>query len=502
MYLLGIDNGGSDIKCAVYDLNGKELAISRTQIPMNIPEAGFTERDVENVWEANVKVIKAVLKKAEIPGEDVVAIGVTGYGNGMVLLDEEGKPVYPAIISTDERASSYCKKFREDGTEKKIFPYTLQTTWAAQPAVLLPWFRDHKPEVLEKTKWIMSMKDYIRFRLTGKVAGEITDASSGCLVNLDTRRYDRRIFEILGIEDCYSKMPKILESTDISGYVTKEAEKMTGLTEGTPVAAGYFDIDANALASGVLSDQELCLIAGTWSINEYLSKEAPREIEKKKNTVTLSYMKDYYIMEDSTPTSASNLNWYLNHFVRPEKQELSADEIYIVCNKQVESVKPEECKVIFVPYLFGSATHENVHGAFLNLTGGDDKSVMLRAVYEGIAFSSMHHVYNLKRSLETYSKARLSGGISNSEVWSQMLCDALQIPIETLEAGEPGAKGAAMCAGVAGGVFKNLEDAVEHMVHVGKVYKPRSEYKEIYAEKFARYEAALAAVDLLAEKLQ
>lgn len=91
MYLLGIDNGGSDIKCAVYDLNGKELAISRTQIPMNIPEAGFTERDVENVWEANVKVIKAVLKKAEIPGEDVVAIGVTGYGNGMVLLDEEGE---------------------------------------------------------------------------------------------------------------------------------------------------------------------------------------------------------------------------------------------------------------------------------------------------------------------------------------------------------------------------------------------------------------------------
>ena len=158
--------------------------------------------------------------------------------------------------------------------------------------------------------------------------------------------------------------------------------------------------------------------------------------------------------------------------------------------------------MIFVPYLFGSATHENAHGAFLNLTGGDDKSVMLRAVYEGIAFSSMHHVYNLKRSLETYSKARLSGGISNSEVWSQMLCNALQIPIETLEAGEPGAKGAAMCAGVAGGVFKNLEDAVEHMVHVGKVYKPRSEYKEIYAEKFARYEAALAAVDLLAEKLQ
>ena len=104
MYLLGIDNGGSDIKCAVYDLNGKELAISRTQIPMNIPEAGFTERDVENVWEANVKVIKAVLKKAEIPGEDVVAIGVTGYGNGMVLLDEEGQHKQHQHQQADEGA--------------------------------------------------------------------------------------------------------------------------------------------------------------------------------------------------------------------------------------------------------------------------------------------------------------------------------------------------------------------------------------------------------------
>lgn len=100
----------------------------------------------------------------------------------------------------------------------------------------------------------------------------------------------------------------------------RKRQKNDRSARGTPVAAGYFDIDANALASGVLSDQELCLIAGTWSINEYLSKEAPREIEKKKNTVTLSYMKDYYIMEDSTPTSASNLNWYLNHFVRPENR--------------------------------------------------------------------------------------------------------------------------------------------------------------------------------------
>lgn len=500
-YLIGLDNGGSDIKCAVFNLKGEELAVAGIQVPMDFPEPGFTERDAEQVWKANAKVIQEALKKAEISGADVAAVGLTGYGNGMVLVDKNFSAVYPAIVSTDDRAAGYCRKFKEDGTESRIFPYTLQTTWSAQPAAMLPWFRDHRPEALKKARWILSMKDFIRLRLTGAVAGEITDASSGCLVNLDTRDYDRRLFTLLGIEDCYEKMPPILESTEVSGYITKAAEAETGLAAGIPVAAGYFDIDANALASGVLSENELCLIAGTWSINEYLSKTAPRSIEKKQNTVTLSYLKEYYIMEDSTPTSASNFNWFIRSLIRPDRPDVPIHEIYEECSAAVDRISPKDSQVIFVPYLFGSATHADAHGAFLNLTGSNNRDDMLRAVYEGVVFSSAHHVYNLKRPIESYTKARLSGGVSNSAVWSQMMCDVLQIPIETLEGSEPGAKGAAMGAGVACGIFADLKDAVDHMVHVGKVYEPRPEYKVVYAEKYKKYEAALRAVDLLAEQI-
>ena len=501
-YLIGVDNGGSDIKCAVFDLRGNEIAVAGTQVPLDIPKPGFTERDAEKVWQANAQVIKEALHKAGIQGEEVAAVGLTGYGNGMVLVGEDLSPVYPVIVSTDDRASEYCRRFKEDGTERKLFPYTLQTTWSAQPAAMLPWFRDHEPEVLEKTRWILSVKDFVRLHLTGALAGEITDASSGCLVDLDSRDYDRRLFEILGIEDCYKKMPPILESTEISGHITEAAAKETGLAAGTPVAAGYFDIDANALASGILSEDDLCLIAGTWSINEYLSaEEPPRDIDKKKNTVTLSYLKKYYIIEDSTPTSASNFNWFIRNLIRPDRPDTPISEIYEECNRQVEAIRSEDSQVIFVPYLFGSATHPDAHGAFLNLTGGDDRAAMLRAIYEGVVFSSTHHVYNLKRPVESYAKARLSGGVSNSEVWSQMMSDVLQIPIETLEGGEPGAKGAAMGAGVACGIFTGLEDAVEQMVHIGKLYEPRPEYKEIYAKKFRRYETALQAVDLLAEQI-
>lgn len=500
-YLIGVDNGGSDIKCAVFDLKGRELAVAGTQVPMDIPKPGFTERDAEKVWRANAKVIREAVKKAGIAGESVAAVGLTGYGNGLVLVDEHFQAVYPVIVSTDDRAGDYCQKFKKDGTEKRIFPYTLQTTWSAQPAALLPWFRDHHPEVLAKTRWILSIKDFIRLRLTGAVAGEITDASSGCLVNLDTRKYEPFLFQIFDIEDCCRKMPPVLESTEVSGLITEEAAAETGLAAGIPVAAGYFDIDANALASGVLSENELCLIAGTWSINEYLSTQAPRDIEHKQNTVTLSYLKEYYIMEDSTPTSAGNFNWFIQKLLRPDRPDLSTAGIYDACNRLVESIEPKDSRAIFVPYLYGSATHPDAHGAFLNLTGGDDRGDMLRAVYEGVVFSSAHHVYNLKRPIESYTKARLSGGVSNSEVWSQMMSDVLQIPIETLEGGEPGAKGAAIGAGVACGIFADLKEAVGHMVHIGKTYTPRPQYGPVYAEKYKRYEAALQAVDLLAEQI-
>ncbi|MCP1110413.1 FGGY-family carbohydrate kinase [Ohessyouella blattaphilus] len=500
-YLMGIDNGGSDIKCAIFDLKGQEVAVSSTQVALDIPEPGFTERDADKVWKANIKVIRDAMEQAGIAGEEVAAVGLTGYGNGMVLTDELGRAVYPAIVSTDDRASGYCKKFREDGTERKLFPYTRQTTWSAQPAVMLPWFRDHLPGVLEKTRWVLGIKDYIRFHLTGEFATEITEASSGCLVDLDTRRFERKLFEFLGIEDCYQKMPPIFESAEISGRVTEAAAKLTGLEAGTPVAAGYFDIDANALASGILSSEELCLIAGTWSINEYLSKEASKDIDSKENVATLSYLKDYYIMEDSTPTSASNFNWFIKSLLRPERPDAAISEIYQECNKLVEAIAPQDSDVIFVPYLFGSATHQDAKGAFLNLTGADDRNTMLRAVYEGVVFSSAHHVYNLKRPIESYTKARLSGGVSNSEVWSQMMSDVLQISIETLAGDEPGAKGAAMGAGVACGVFASLEEAVEKMVNIGKTYYPRKEYADIYARKFKRYEAALQAVDMLAETI-
>lgn len=499
-YLLGIDNGGSDIKCALFDTNGNKIGSYAVQVPVSTPEEGFTERNGEDVWKANIKAIRNCIEEAGVDPNDILAIGITAYGNGLVFVDENIDPVYPVIVSTDGRAEDLVQEFKANGTERRLFPHTRQTLWSAQPAVLLPWFKRNNAKVLEQTRWILSLKDYLRYKLTSELYGEITEASSTSLFDQDKRDYEYEIFEILSIQDCYEKMPKVLCSTDIAGHLTKEAAALTGLKEGTPVAAGYFDIDANALASGILGDEQLCLIAGTWSINEFLTKDAPRDYDLRTNTATISYLPGHFLMEDSSPTSAGNFNWYIEKIIRKYGKDLSRQEIYEMCNRMIEERSVYDSSVVFVPFLFGSSAGPNSKAAFMDLSADDDDASLIRAIYEGVVFSSLRHVENLQRPISSYKSARLSGGITNSSVWCQMMADALQMPIQTLEGSQTGAKGAAIGAGIACRHFKDLKDGAEKMVKQGKLYMPEKRNKEIYQKKYERFKAAIEAIDLFTGK--
>ncbi len=495
-YLMGIDNGGSEIKCAVFELDGREVAVSGRRLPISVPAPGYSERDGNQVWAANAEAIRETLELAGIRGSQILAVGLTGYGNGLCLVDAAGEPVCSCIVSTDNRAADYCRRFAENGAERAIYPRTCQTIWSAQPAALLPWFKDHRPEVLERSAWYLSIKDFIRFRLTGEFACELTDASSGGLLNLHTKQFDPEIFKALGISDCLRLMPPCLESTAVSGYVTKEASRLTGLAPGTPVAGGYFDIDAGALASGVLGPDMLCLIAGTWSINEYLKAEANTDYDKNHNTVTLSYLPGYFLVEDSSPTSASNFDWYVRTFLEPDRAGTALGQLYRECDEQLEKGFSTGNDIIFVPYLYGSSSHPDAKGAFFNLNSYHDRSHVLQAVYEGVAFSTMYHVKNLQRPVSDYRTARLSGGVAKSRQWAQMMADILQMPIEVLRSRQISAQGAAMGAGVACGAFSSLAEAVDQMVHTGGVFEPRSGYRGYYQEKYAAYERALEALSV------
>lgn len=486
-YLMGIDNGGTFSKAAIFDENGHQVSVASVPTVTITPKPGYTERDMEELWQVNAQAIRKSIEMSRIDPADIAGVSFSGHGKGLYLVGKDGKPSYPGIISTDARAWAYVKKWKENGTAEKVYEKTYQDILACQPVSLLAWLKDHCPEVLKNTKYVFAVKDYVRYRLTGEAYAEMSDFSGGNLVNLKTGTYDKELMELFGIEEVYDMLPPLKNAADICGYITKEASELTLLPEGTPVSAGMFDVNACGIASGLSNEKEMCMIAGTWSINEFISKEPVLN-----GTVALNSMfciPGYYLVEESSPTSAGNMEWFIRNLMQSEKSEAKSlgKSIYDITNEWVESIEPQDNQIIFLPFLNGSNEDALAKGTFVGLTAYHSKKHMLRAVYEGIVFSHLTHVKKLLRNHEIPKSIRLSGGAANSDVWVQIFADALQIPIDVIEDKELGAQGAAIAAGIAAGIYKDYNEGIEKTVKVTKTINPRKEYQEIYEKKYQVY---------------
>lgn len=490
-YLIGIDNGGSFSKAAVFDENGSQIAVASEPTEVITPKPGYTERDMNELWEVNARVVKEAILKSKIAPRDIAGVSFSGHGKGLYLVGHDGQPSYHGIISTDTRAWQYVEKWYQDGTAERVYPKSYQQILACQPVSILAWLKDHQPEVLEQTRYIFSVKDYIRYKITGEAYAEYTDFSGANLVNLNTKAYDRELLALFGLEELYEKLPPLRYAADICGSVTAEAAAMTLLPEGTPVAAGMFDVDACGIASGLGDEEQMCMIAGTWSINEFIAKAPVTDGSVDLNSMFC--IPGYFLIEESSPTSAGNMEWFIRNLMGYEKKEMKADgrSVYELTNEWVESIEPKDNTIIFLPFLNGSNEDALAKATFIGLTAYHTKKHMLRAVYEGIVFSHLTHVKKLLQNREVPKSIRLSGGASNSRVWVQIFADALQIPVDIIGDKELGAQGAAMAAGIAAGIYRDYEEAIARTVKVTETVLPRLEYREVYERKYQTYRAVI-----------
>jgi L-xylulokinase len=486
-YLMGIDNGGTVIKAGLYDLEGHELAVASSKTKMIMPKPGYMERDANNLWEANVQAIAAVIRQSGVNPQDITGVATTGHGNGLYLVDDHGNPVYPGIYSTDTRAQDYVNTWYANGTFDNVLPKIMQSLWAAQPVALLAWFRDHQPDVLAKARWVFMCKDYLRYRLTGEAYAEITDMSGTSMMNVRDVKYDRELLQTFGIEAYADLFPPLKYSADICGYVTKAAAEKTGLQAGTPVAGGLFDIDACGIATGMTTGEKLSLVVGTWSINQYIS-QTPL-VSKSIFMTSLYCIPGYWLVTEASPTSASNLEWFVTELLGEAQHSANENggSIYDCCNEWVAQVAPEDSQVIFLPFLYGTNVEADAKACFLGLKGWHHRAHLLRAIYEGVIFSHQTHIEKLLAFRDPPKVIRLTGGAARSKVWVQMFADVLQIPIEITTGTELGTVGAAICAGVATKQFASFEDAAEKMVKVAQTYTPDPAKKDVYAKKYAAY---------------
>lgn len=491
-YAIGLDNGGTVTKAALFDMQGNEIATASGQTPILTPKPGYTERDMEYLWQCNCQCVNEVIEKTGIDGSEVIGIAVCGHGKGLYPWGKDGRPAWNGIISTDGRAWEYPKKWKADGTYEKIRPQICQDLMACQQVSLLAWFKDNHREVYDNIQWVFSVKDYIRFRLTGEAYCEATDISGSGLMDVKNSRFDQALLVNLGIEEVYEKLAPLKYSYEPCGSITAEAALLTGLPQGTPVAGGMFDIDASAIALNVSTPKEMCTIAGTWSINEYIAKEPVMDGSIAMNS--LYAIPGYYLVEECSATSAGNLEWYIDNCMENERIP-EGQSIYDVINKMVQGVTPQECDIYFLPFLYASNAHPLGKGTFAGLTLYHKKAHLLRAIYEGVAYSHKTHIDRLLAQRELPAAIRMAGGAVNSPVWVQIFADVLNVPIETVKVKELGALGCAMAAAVAAGVYENYEEAAKNMVHIADKVYPNQELTNVYQEKYRKYRLVSQALD-------
>lgn len=502
-YFIGLDNGGTTTKAAIFDERGREIGSCSTSTEALTPKVGFVERDMEDMWDANCAVVRGALEKTGVKPEDVAGLGIAGHGKGLYLWGKDGKPARNGIISTDNRAWRYQVKWHEDGTEERAYKYSLQHTLACQPTALLAWVRDNEPSVYENIQYVFECKDYVRFRLTGEARAEVTDYSGSGLMNLNTRSFDPELLAVFGLEAVEHALPPLVLATEVAGHITKEAAEKTGLVEGTPVVGGMFDINACAVASGVTDPDKLCMIAGTWSINEYIRKTPV--VDGKVQMNSYFALPGYYLIEESSPTSAGNLEWFVRELLPELKTQLKAEggSVYEEIDKWIEEIPPETFVPVFLPFTMASNVRPNAMASFVGANVSHTRKHLARSVFEGITFCHRMHYERLLATREAPPAViRLAGGAAHADVWAQMFADVMKVPVETVEAEETGALGVVIGAAVASGTYATLDEAIANMTVISGRYEPNPAVTEIYDKKYALYCKTIDSLDGLWDEMQ
>ena len=486
-HFLVIDNGGTNTKVVILDENGRQLSVVSFPTEAIERRPGFREVNPTQMWRDIGKATKSALETAGLRGEDITGVVPVGHGKGLYLLDRDAKPSMDCILSSDSRAADLATAFENRVGE--IYPISHQHVMVMQFPVLLRWIKENEPDKYRSIGHVLSNKDFIRYMLTGVIREERGDASGNSLVNLESGEYDPRLFEFFGIPEMQANMPDLVNATDRCGSVTGEASANTGIAQGTPVYAGMFDIDACALATGVLDDDLFSVTAGTWNINVFPSTAMAPQSSGCMNSI---FPTGDVLVEASSPTSAGNLDNMLRMLSKDKTQAVDYSQLENMLN----STDARFSQNIFFPFLYGSNVNLGAEGCLIGLRSSDSLEQVLRSVYEGVVFAHRQHVDQLLKVLGHKPKAiRISGGACNSPASVQMFSDVLGIPVETVAVTELGGLGGAICAAVGSGCYGSFKDAVDHMTVVSRRFEPDPEQTAIYDRKYEAYGALLKVLD-------
>ncbi|MCY0146577.1 carbohydrate kinase [Hoeflea sp. G2-23] len=478
---LGIDAGNTGVKAVLFDETGRELARAHRDTGGTSPAPGMVERDVEVLRSDLADLVVEVLAKGGVPGSAVKGVGTAGHGNGLYLLDAQGKAL-AAIQSLDTRAAGLVTQWDADGTSDAVNRLARQRPWASQTPTLMAWMAEHRPEVLQAAAHVLMCKDVVTHALTGEVVSDISDMGGAGLLNLPANCYDDDLLAAYGLSEYQRLLPRLLWPTEVAGHVTGEVARKTGLIEGTPVVAGLFDVVASAIGAGVTQIGQASTIIGTWSINQAIVAEPAAAVFMSCGVAPGRYMS----MENSA-TSAANLEWVAHHLLGHDERRQArgafalADELALAAPLRADGP-------FYHPYLYGAGTNPAARAGFMGLAGWHDTGDLMRALFEGVAFAHLAHINKMRAAGVDFGRITISGGGAKSPLWPQMLADMLDASVDVAAQPESGALGAAMAAAVGSGRFPDLDAAAAAMVAPATELRSDAQRSRLYQRRFALWQ--------------
>lgn len=488
-YFIGIDLGGTVTKAGIYTAEGREISVAAQSLPILSPQAGFCERDMHALWATTCEVIRRALADSPVSAHAIRGISFSSHGKGLYLVDKSGKPVRHGIVSSDSRTQPLVTAWKAQGIDRKAYPFSLQQLWPSHPAALLAWLKQHEPESYARAGYILMAHDYIRYCLTGAFACEETTISGSQLFNQQRNEFDPALFALFGIEEMADCTPGVIGSADLAGYVTPEAAALSGLTAGTPVYGGVFDVPGAAMSSGVYDSSHLSAVAGTWSIaTRVFDRILPADYPYVWGKFSIP---GRYFAHEGSPTSASNLTWFINQFL-PERAN-DHETLNQWATRGYE--KPDS--ILFFPWLYGSNYDDALSGGFLGLGGHHDAADMVYAIYQGIVFSHLLHQDRMLQLNGATQTLRFTGGPTHSRIWMQMFCDASNLPLEIVDVEQSGCRAAAMCAAVGCGEYPGFEAAINATLPPVIRLEPDAAKHRMLRKRFAQFRRVADALSAI-----
>jgi xylulokinase len=451
-YCVGIDASTTATKALLIDEQGSVIAVAAEAYDFETPRPLWSEQDPDLWWQGAVHSIRRVLETADVAPADVTGVGLTGQMHGLVLLDERGQVLRPAILWNDQRTGTQCDRIRDRLDGQRLIRLTGNDALTGFTAPKILWVQQEEPDVWARARHILLPKDYVRLKLTGEYATDRAGAAGTLLLDVRTRDWSPEMLEALEIPREY--LPATHEGPEITGRLTADAAKATRLLEGTPVVGGGGDQAAQAVGVGAVEPGVVALTLGTSGV-VFASTDQPFVEPKGRLHAFCHAVPGRWHLMGVMLSAAGSLRWY--------RDTLAPGSDWDALLEPAAQVSPGSEGLLFLPYLTGERTpHADplARGAFVGLTVRHKQPHLTRALLEGVAYG-LRDSFELIRSAgqAEINQVRISGGGARSPLWRQIIADVLDIDLVTVNTTEGAAYGAALLAGVGTGLWPDVDAA-------------------------------------------